>query len=390
MLKNKNLMLSIAIANLFLIFTGVGLVIPVMPLLMEEMHFSGTIMGMMLSVFSIAQFVASPVTGLCSDKFGRKNMIWIGMLLFALSEFIFGWANDKYIFYLSRALGGISAALIMPAVTAYVADLTSVQERPKAMGYVSGAISGGFIIGPGLGGFLTTFGHRIPFFTAGCLALIGSLFTILILKESSHFNQELATNEEQPADLTLRKFFRLPGMPFIFLIIFISSFGLQAFESIYTIMTAINFGFSSAEIAFIITISGTLALIFQVFLFDFIVRKIGEIGLIQASFFASAIFIFIIAFTKNNLVFILSTFVVFLAFDLFRPAVTTYLSKKAGGNQGAVNGLNSTFTSFGNIVGPVCAGYFFDLSQHLPYFISASILLVTGLLALFIRNNHAG
>ena len=378
-------MLSIAIANLFLIFTGVGLVIPVMPQLMQDMHFSGTVMGMMLSVFSIAQFITSPITGIFSDKFGRKSMICLGMLLFAISEFIFGGADDKYIFYFSRALGGISAALIMPAVTAYVADLTSIQERPKAMGYVSGAISGGFIIGPGLGGFLATFGHRMPFYAAGVLALVGGLLTIVFLKESTHFYQESITKIDVASDLTLRKFFRLPGMPFIFLIIFISSFGLQAFESIYTIMTAINFGFSSAEIAFIITISGILALIFQVFLFDFIVRKIGEIGLIQASFFASALFIFIIAFTRNNILFILSTFVVFLAFDLFRPAVTTYLSKKAGGNQGAVNGLNSTFTSFGNIVGPVCAGYFFDLSQHLPYFISACILLVTGLLSLFVQ-----
>ncbi|XBG86942.1 MFS transporter [Enterococcus cecorum] len=105
-MEKKNLMLIIAISNLFLIFTGVGLVIPVMPLLMEDMHFNGAIMGMMLSVFSITQLLASPIMGYLSDKLGRKKMIVLGMLLFAISEFIFGFANDKYIFYLSRGLGG--------------------------------------------------------------------------------------------------------------------------------------------------------------------------------------------------------------------------------------------------------------------------------------------
>ncbi|MDN6212509.1 MAG: MFS transporter, partial [Lactococcus sp.] len=96
----------------------------------------------------------------------------------------------------------------------------------------------------------------------------------------------------------------------------------------------------------------------------------------------------IIAFTKSHLVVVLSTFVVFLAFDLFRPAVTTYLSKHAGNQQGMINGLNSTFTSFGNILGPLAAGYLFDLNHIFPYYISAIILLVTGVLSLFLNTNH--
>ena len=150
-------------------------------------------------------------------------------------------------------------------------------------------------------------------------------------------------------------------------------------------MTTIIFGFNAAQIAFIITVSGLLALFFQLFLFDAIVRKISEIGLIQLTFFISAGFIFIIAFTKNAMIFVISTFIVFLAFDLFRPAVTTYLSKLAGENQGTVNGLNSTFTSFGNIIGPVASGALFDYNQHFPYYVSAIILLVTGVLSLFIH-----
>lgn len=389
MLKKKNLMLMIAISNLFLIFTGVGLVIPVMPLLMEDMHFNGAIMGMMLSVFSITQLLASPIMGYLSDKIGRKKMIVLGMSLFAISEFIFGFANDKYIFYLSRGLGGVAAALLMPAVTAFVADMTSIEQRPKAMGYVSAAISGGFIIGPGIGGVLASLGHRVPFFAAGIIAIIGCLLTQSILIEPQHNLQAKNTSQKTNAKEIVREFLSKPGVLFIFIIIFISSFGLQAFESIYTIMTTIIFGFNPAQIAVIITVSGVLALFFQLFLFDHIIRKISEIGLIQITFFVSAIFIFIIAFTKNSTIFVIATFVVFLAFDLFRPAVTTYLSKIAGENQGTINGLNSTFTSFGNIISPVASGALFDLNQHFPYYISASILFITGILSLFIRKSQS-
>lgn len=388
-MEKKNLMLIIAISNLFLIFTGVGLVIPVMPLLMEDMHFNGAIMGMMLSVFSITQLLASPIMGYLSDKLGRKKMIVLGMLLFAISEFIFGFANDKYIFYLSRGLGGVAAALLMPAVTAFVADMTTIEQRPKAMGYVSAAISGGFIIGPGIGGVLASLGHRVPFFAAGIIAIIGCLLTQSILIEPQHNLQAKNTSQKTNAKEIVREFLSKPGVLFIFIIIFISSFGLQAFESIYTIMTTIIFGFNPAQIAVIITVSGVLALFFQLFLFDHIIRKISEIGLIQITFFVSAIFIFIIAFTKNSTIFVIATFVVFLAFDLFRPAVTTYLSKIAGENQGTINGLNSTFTSFGNIIGPVASGALFDLNQHFPYYISASILFITGILSLFIRKSQS-
>ncbi|RBR30652.1 MFS transporter [Enterococcus cecorum] len=388
-MNKKNVMLIIAISNLFLIFTGVGLVIPVMPLLMEDMHFNGAIMGMMLSVFSITQLLASPIMGYLSDKIGRKKMIVLGMSLFAISEFIFGFANDKYIFYLSRGLGGVAAALLMPAVTAFVADMTTIEQRPKAMGYVSAAISGGFIIGPGIGGVLASLGHRVPFFAAGIIAIIGCLLTQSILIEPQHDLLAKNTSQKTNAKEIVREFLSKPGVLFIFIIIFISSFGLQAFESIYTIMTTIIFGFNPAQIAVIITVSGVLALFFQLFLFDHIIRKISEIGLIQITFFVSAIFIFIIAFTKNSTIFVIATFVVFLAFDLFRPAVTTYLSKIAGENQGTINGLNSTFTSFGNIIGPVASGALFDLNQHFPYYISASILFITGILSLFIRKSQS-
>ncbi|MDN5983740.1 MAG: MFS transporter, partial [Lactococcus sp.] len=373
-----------AISNLFLVFLGVGLVIPVIPQLKDEMNFSGTTMGMMISIFAITQLLMSPVAGILSDRMGRKKIIATGMIIFSISELLFGLAQSKNGFYVSRGLGGIAAALIMPAVTAYVADMTTIAERPKAMGIVSAAISGGFIIGPGVGGLIAYLGIRAPFYAASLLSLIGFILTLMVLKEPEKNIQKVSESVKGSILSTLKR----PIFASLFAIILISSFGLQAFEAIYSIMASSNFSFTTGEIAMIITVSGIIALICQVFFFDAIVQKIGEIRLIQLTFFASGVFIAIIAFTKSHLVVVLSTFVVFLAFDLFRPAVTTYLSKHAGNQQGMINGLNSTFTSFGNILGPLAAGYLFDLNHIFPYYISAIILLVTGVLSLFLNTNH--
>ncbi|WP_462259199.1 MFS transporter [Vagococcus teuberi] len=377
-MTNKKSMMYLAISNLFLVFLGAGLVIPVMPMLKEDMHLSGSTMGLMISVFAVLQLIVSPIAGSLSDKVGRKLIIAIGMLIFAISELIFGLGQVVSWLYVSRGLGGIAAALIMPSVTAYVADVTTFDERPKAMGLVSAAISGGFIIGPGVGGFLAHFGMRVPFFAAAFLAFVGFIMTMLILKEP----EKQLVHGQVAEKGSVMDILKDPIFTFPFVVILISSFGLQSFESIYSIMATINFNFSTSEIAAIITVSGVLALICQLVFFDGIIKRIGEVGLIRVSFFASAIFVGVIAFTDSKWVVVLSTFVVFLAFDLLRPGITTYLSKHAGDRQGTVNGLNSTFTSFGNILGPMASGMLFDINHFYPYYVSAIVLLLTSFLSL--------
>ncbi|MGX6970262.1 MFS transporter [Vagococcus bubulae] len=377
-MTNKKSMMYLAISNLFLVFLGAGLVIPVMPMLKEDMHLSGSTMGLMISVFAVLQLIVSPIAGSLSDKVGRKLIIAIGMLIFAISELIFGLGQVVSWLYISRGLGGVAAALIMPSVTAYVADVTTFEERPKAMGLVSAAISGGFIIGPGVGGFLAHFGMRVPFFAAAFLSFVGFIMTMLILKEP----EKQLVHGQVAEKGSVMDILKDPIFTFPFVVILISSFGLQSFESIYSIMATINFNFSTSEIAAIITVSGVLALICQVVFFDGIIKRIGEVGLIRVSFFASAIFVGVIAFTDSKWVVVLSTFVVFLAFDLLRPGITTYLSKHAGDRQGTVNGLNSTFTSFGNILGPMASGMLFDINHFYPYYVSAVVLLLTSFLSL--------
>lgn len=141
------------LSNLLVVFLGIGLIVPVMPTIMREMGLDGKTMGYLVAAFSLTQLLISPIAGKWVDRFGRKCMIVIGMFIFGLSELLFAVGHVVELLYLSRFIGGISAAFVMLAITAYVADVTDIKQRPRAMGYVSAAINTGFILGPGIGGF---------------------------------------------------------------------------------------------------------------------------------------------------------------------------------------------------------------------------------------------
>ena len=372
----------LVLVNLFIVFLGMGLVIPVMPTLMREMQLEGSTMGYLVAAFAFAQLLISPIAGKWVDSIGRKKLIVIGMFIFALSELLFGLGQDVKILYISRMLGGISAAFIMPAVTAFVADMTSLRERPKAMGYVAAAISAGFIIGPGIGGFLAEHGTRLPFFFAALLGLLGSIFSLVILKEPKRPDVKESNTDKPVVKSGFRKvlgpIYLIPMM-----IIFVSSFGLAAFETVYSLFVDYKFAFTPKDIAIIITISGVLGVFAQVLTFDRIVEKIGEIRLIQICMGVSAIFIFAMIKVSSYWSILIVTFVIFLMFDLIRPALTTYLSKIAGNEQGFVGGLNSTFTSIGNIIGPGMAGILFDVNIDYPYVLSMFVLILSFVISLF-------
>ncbi|MGG5773576.1 multidrug efflux MFS transporter Blt [Bacillus subtilis] len=370
----------ILLSNIFVAFLGIGLIIPVMPSFMKIMHLSGSTMGYLVAAFAISQLITSPFAGRWVDRFGRKKMIILGLLIFSLSELIFGLGTHVSIFYFSRILGGISAAFIMPAVTAYVADITTLKERSKAMGYVSAAISTGFIIGPGAGGFIAGFGIRMPFFFASAIALIAAVTSIFILKESLSIEerQQLSSHTKESNFIKDLKRSIHPVYFIAFIIVFVMAFGLSAYETVFSLFSDHKFGFTPKDIAAIITISSIVAVVIQVLLFGKLVNKLGEKRMIQLCLITGAILAFVSTVMSGFLTVLLVTCFIFLAFDLLRPALTAHLSNMAGNQQGFVAGMNSTYTSLGNIFGPALGGILFDLNIHYP-FLFAGFVMVVGL-----------
>ncbi|MCM3213296.1 MFS transporter [Niallia taxi] len=379
-IKEQKMVLIILLSNLFIVFLGIGLIIPVMPSFMNMMHITGSTMGYLVAVFAFAQLIVSPFAGRWVDSIGRKKMIVFGLVIFGISELIFGLGTNVSVLYISRILGGVSAAFIMPAVTAYVADITTIQDRSKAMGYVSAAISTGFIIGPGAGGFIADFGIRVPFFFAAVIAFLAAFSSVFILKEPLSKSElaELAANTQKSNFFKDLKKSTQPIYLIAFIIVFVLAFGLSAYETVFSLFSDHKFGFTPKDIATIITISSIFAVIVQILWFGKLVNKLGEKAVIQLCLIIGAVLAFVSTVMSGFISVLLVTCFIFLAFDLLRPALTTFLSKTAGKQQGFVAGMNSTYTSLGTIFGPALGGILFDININFP-FLFAGVVMIVGL-----------
>lgn len=372
--KNRKT-LYILIAGNFLICLGIGLVIPVTPFIKNHYGYTTTQMGIMTALFAFSQFIASPLVGRVSDKIGRKPLIVAGLFFYAVSEVIFALSNSLLLFNVSRVVGGISAALFIPTSMALASDVTTTAQRAKVIGWISAAFSGGLILGPGLGGVLANIHYKVPFWAAAALGLVSTLFTYLVMPKT-----EVKIEETEMTKFTksnaLKSVMTAP-LVILFTMIFVAAFGLQGFESIYSIYVNQVFNFSLGTIALVLTFNGIFSLILQVFIFDFLVRKMGEVRLIGACFLIGAIFVFWITQAHTQIEVIIATLVVFSAFDVLRPAITTLLTKEGKDNQGLINGLNMSLTSVGNVIGPIIAGMLMDYNTHIPYMIVAVILFIS-------------
>ncbi|MDF2921556.1 MAG: multidrug resistance protein [Paenibacillaceae bacterium] len=381
LLKRRGAIL-ILMLNLFLVFTGIGLVIPIMPKYMEGLGINGGTIGLLVAAFSLTQLFFSPLAGRMADQLGRKRIIVTGMLIFALSEAIFGMASASWLLFLSRMLGGISAALIMPAVMAYAADVTTNEERAAGMGYITASITTGFIIGPGIGGYIAEFGIRVPFYTAGAAGIAAACLTLFVLRESLPSRD--ATAKETPAAEPkqhrglLRQIMYSYREPYFFslIIVFVLSFGLANFETVFSLFVDHKFGFEPKDIAFIITFGSIGGAVIQATGFSWILNRFGENRVISVCLLFAGIFILLTLFVHKFWMIFAVTFIVFLAIDILRPAISTQMSMMAKDQQGYVAGLNSAFTSLGNIAGPIVAGFLFDININYPYTVACVILLI--------------
>ncbi|WP_037284545.1 MFS transporter [Saccharibacillus sacchari] len=385
MLRNRAALLLLMF-NIFLVFTGIGLVVPIMPTYMNTLHIGGSIVGLLVATFSVSQLICSPIAGRLSDKLGRKKVIIVGMMIFAVSEFLFGIANAPWLLFVSRVLGGVGAALIMPAVMAYTADITTDEERAKGMGFINAAITTGFIIGPGIGGFLAEFGIRVPFFAAGIAALISGVITLLVLPESLSVERraEIAAANVGKRDSLFKQLMTSYRTPYFLslVIVFVSAFGLANYETVFGLFVDHKFGFTARDIAIIITFGSIAGAVVQATIFGWLLNRFGEQRVISICLAAAAIFVLMTLFVHEYWMIVTVTFIVFLSIDILRPAIGTQISRRAGEQQGFAAGLNSAYSSLGNIAGPIVAGSLFDVNINYPYVSAAIVLFLCFLLVL--------
>lgn len=377
----RNGSLLLLIVNMFIAQLGVGLVIPVLPKYMQLFNASGAMIGYLVSAMGLTLFLFSPLAGELSDRYGRKKVIVFGLSMFCLSQYLFGAADEIWLLYLSRLIGGIGIAFTSPAITAYIADITTEAERGKGMSWLSAAMALGIVIGPGVGGFLAEYDLRLPFYFAAAVSALAMAASMLVLPETLSPEKRAAANclkKSRPGNI-LQHFALSFNTPYLSLLLlfFILTFALANVEVVFGLYLDVKYGYTTQDIAMIFTIGALAGVIIQALLTDWLLRRFGEKKVVRLSlvFSAASLLLLLIPETYSILLAIIIFF--FSCTATLRPALTTLLSKMAGEEQGLAAGLSNAYTSLAIIFGPALAGLLFDLHINLPYLCGAVMILLS-------------
>ncbi|WP_282022869.1 MFS transporter [Priestia flexa] len=369
----------ILMINMFIAVGSFGIIIPILPAYLQSINQGGTAAGLMIAIFAGAQLIFSPITGKWSDQYGRRKMIIYGLAGLTLSMFIFYAVNSIWLLYASRVIGGVGAALLIPAIFAYVADITTMEQRAKGNSLVSAAMSLGIVIGPGLGGFLADFGLKIPFLVSALVSLVAVLFSMMLLENSETEEATAARAAIQDNESMVSKLARSVKMPYFIplVITLVMSFGLMAYESVLGLFLDKQYGATPQQIALMVTATGIVSVIVQLFLVDRIVRIFGEIAVLNIFIGVAALGFLLSLFTGSYSLFFVISLIIFLATSILRPVLNTLISKMAGNEQGFAMGMNNAYMSIGNVLGPTLAGVLFDVQIMYPFVLGLVLLLVT-------------
>ncbi|SEN63722.1 MFS transporter, DHA1 family, multidrug resistance protein [Mesobacillus persicus] len=370
--------LGILMVNMFIAIGSFGIIIPILPAYLESIGEGGTAAGLMIAIFAGAQLVMSPITGKWTDQYGRRKLIIYGLIGLTLSMFIFYASNSVWWLYFSRVIGGIGAAMLIPAIFAYVADITTMDQRARGNSLVSASMSLGIVIGPGIGGFLTDFGLKMPFLISALVSLVAVIFSIIVLKESKP--EQASTIIKNHVDESMaKKMIRSVKMPYFIplIITLVMSFGLMAYESVLGLFVDNQFGATPKEIAMMVTSTGLVSVIVQLFVVDRIVYHYGEKTVLNIFLGVAALAFFLSLFAPSYPFFFGTTLLIFLATSILRPVLNTLISKLAGDEQGFAMGMNNMYMSIGNVLGPTLAGLLYDVNIIYPFILGLTLLVVT-------------
>ncbi|MCM3670471.1 MFS transporter [Mesobacillus maritimus] len=368
--------LGILMINMFIAIGSFGIIIPILPAYLESIGEGGTAAGLMIAIFAGAQFIMSPIAGKWTDQYGRRKMIISGLIGLTLSMFIFYAFDNIWWLYTSRVIGGIGAALMIPAIFAYVADITTIGQRARGNSLVSAAMSLGIVVGPGIGGFLADFGLKMPFLISALVSLVAVVFSVIVLKESQ---TEKLDFTNQLDESMAKKMARSVKMPYFIplVITLVMSFGLMAYESVLGLFVDNQFGASPKEIAVMITSTGIVSVIVQLFIVDRIVTIYGERKVLNIFLGVVAFGFLLSLFASTYLLFFAITLLIFLATSILRPVLNTLISKLADNEQGFAMGMNNAYMSIGNVLGPTLADLLYDVNIIYPFILGLVLLIAT-------------
>lgn len=379
---NNKKALPILFAIMFLVMVGFGIIIPVLPFYAEEIGASPLQLGLLMGVYSVMQLLFAPMWGRISDRIGRKPVIMIGIAGLALSFFLMAVSSQLWMLFAARMIGGILSSANMPTVMAYVADITSEEDRGKGMGIIGAAVGLGFIFGPAIGGVFSKESLSTPFYIAGASSVLTFILVLFMLKES--LAPELRQGHLKKGKSILSAF-KGPSS-ILFILQWFVSLSLSGLEATFAYFGAEKAGLGTTSLGYIFMIMGLAGAIVQGGLVGRLTKKLGEGFVIQLGIVISALGFGLILLIDSFLTAAVFLTVFGIGNGFIRPSVSSLLTKTSAAGHGSTTGLLSSFDSLGRVIGPPMGGWLFSVSMGLPYLsgiiLSAAALLLYRIYAL--------
>ena len=372
--KSKLLLLFL---TLFFVMLGFGIIIPNLAYYAKEIGATTTEIAILMSIYSGMQLLFAPIWGRLSDKHGRKPAILLGLLGNAIALVGFGLAKTYGWLFIARCGAGIASAAVLPSVMAYVADITTAEERGRGMGLMGAAMGLGFILGPAIGGVMGS--HDMPFFVAGGLSLLTFFFASVLLPESLQKGLTDAELEDRHEWISPREIFRQttlksPLTP-LFLVAFFSTFSFSGLEMTFPLFIEDRWNYGEREMGWMFMFMGAIVVPLQGGLLGRLINRFGERRIILTGLLLNALGMVLLLKAYAFVTLTVYLTITGIGNQLIRPTNTSWISKQTRIGQGAAIGIMDAFLSLGRILGPLLGGWLYAKEAY-PYIVLAGILVI--------------
>ena len=378
------------------------MIIPVIPLLSTHYGASPFQAGLLMSIYSLMQFIFSPFWGKLSDKFGRRPILMYCLLGEMVSYLVLAWARSLEMIFFARFLTGFFGASISTA-SAYISDITTKEERSKGMALIGAAFGLGFLFGPALGGGLTAYAETLSSdinFISGfssygvaVLCLLTFIFAFFNLKETLDLSKPIEVKKQSRLNL-ITQYLRTPVVGPVILTFGMSSLSMSLMEATLVLFMKEKFGWGIKEVSFGFAYIGVCIVITQGLLVRRLIPKIGERNLLRIGLACMIIGMAGIAFAQH--IWMMAVVQTFLALGngFTNPSILGSVSLLIPADeQGAALGTTQSLSALGRVIGPALGGLVFTtLSVSAPFIISALLLssALTLILVIFKQLPNSG
>jgi DHA1 family tetracycline resistance protein-like MFS transporter len=368
----------------FLDMMAMGIVMPVLPGLIEQLTGSaasaGLWTGIVGSLWALAQFVCAPIIGSLSDRFGRRPVILISAAGLSLDWVLMALAPNLWWLVAGRVIGGMTSASAT-ALFAYLADVTQPEDRARAFGLAGAACSAGFVLGPALGGVLGGIDLRLPFWVAAGLSGAAFLYGLVVLPESlpPERRQPFAWRTSHPF-AALKMLARDRTLGGLSLGVFLLTFSHRLFMTVFVLFAGHQHGLTTLQIGALLAMSSVLDLVVQGALVGPVTARIGDHRATILGLVGGALSLLAMALAPTPLLFVIAMIPCSLM-GLAEPTMKSLMSRAvAETEQGQLQGAMQSLASVAGITGPVFFGWVYAVSSgSLP---GLSFVIAAGILAL--------